>query len=188
MTERQWCKVTCSSTGAARIIFLTNQWQWQFDAAIPHDIKTLVQGYLQLNRSSKDHLPNEPGDSSFSKELVITLTGCVRVAALHHAPGVFGKVALQNTLLGNSSQLPCKNLQSNTRKESLRDLIQSSSLTWQSLCVSLPNPLCPAHLTMLLTLDQLSRHQLSSRSVPFCKLQHFHKSRNMGCVGKSLLL
>ena len=124
---------------------------------MPHDIKTLVQGYLQLNRSSKDHLPNEPGDSSFSKELVVTLTGCVRVAALHHAPGVFGKVALQNTLLGSSSQLPCKNLQSNTRKESLRDLIQSSSLTWQSLCVSLSNPLCPAHLTMLLTLDQLSR-------------------------------
>ena len=88
-----------------------------------------VEGYLQFNRSGKDHLPHEPGDSSFSKELVITLTGGVRVAALHHAPGVFGKVALQNTLLGNSSQLPCKNLQSNTRKESLRDLIQSSSLT-----------------------------------------------------------
>ena len=83
---------------------------------MPHDIKTLVQGYLQLNRSSKDHLPDEPGDSSFSKELVITLTGGVRVAALHHAPGVFGKVALQNTLLGNSSQLPCKNLQSNTER------------------------------------------------------------------------
>ena len=60
--------------------------------------KKTNQGYLQLNRSSKDHLPNEPGDSSFSKELVVTLTGCVRVAALHHAPGVFGKVALQDTL------------------------------------------------------------------------------------------
>ena len=121
---------------------------------MPHDIKTLVQGYLQFNRSSKDHLPHKPGDSSFSKELIVTLTGGVRVAALHHAPGVFGKVALQKHCLGT---LPCKNLQSNSRKESLRDLIQSSSLTWQSLCVSLQNPLCPAHLTMLLTLDQLSR-------------------------------
>ena len=56
------------------------------------------------------------------------------------------------------------------------------------MCVTAESPVSGSPDYVAYTGPAEQRHQLSSPSVPFCKLQLFHNSRNMGCVGKSLLL